>query len=318
MHWKLKALIQNGIARLPDSWSYEAYYRLQRVFGGFRRYDPTLGINAGLDTCRLIHKQGRSVSGAVVFELGTGRVPLVPLVFWLQGAERIVTIDANPYLRGELVDEALQYIRQNAGQVAVQIGDQLVESRFSSLLDLARKDSFSLDGFLELCQIQYLAPGDGSVTRLDSGQIDIHTSYTVFEHIPPDDLRGILAEGNRIVNDGAIFVHRIDYSDHFAHADKGISLINFLQYSDEAWARYAGNRYMYMNRLRHDDYLQMFAEAGHDLLDIEFDLEDRSMDLLNSGDFRLDSRFAGKSREVLAMSGAWIVSGMSKSANGLI
>ena len=50
----------------------------------------------------------------------------------------------------------------------------------------------------------------------------------------------------------------VDYSDHFSHSDQTISSINFLRYSDDEWQRYAGNRYMYMNRLRHDDVLALF------------------------------------------------------------
>ena len=45
--------------------------------------------------------------------------------------------------------------------------------------------------------------------------------------------------------------------------------INFLQYSDAKWDRYADNRYMYMNRLRHDDFLALFHSSGHKILATE-------------------------------------------------
>jgi len=308
MHWKLKAFIQNVIARLPDALSYAAYYQMQRAFGGFRQFNPTIGLNAGVDTCRLVRKQGRSISGAVIFEIGTGRTPLVPLVCWLMGAGKIVTVDANPYLREELVRAALTYISQNESEVRGLMGSELDEGRFTTLLDLISRKSFSLQQFFELCSIAYLAPADAASTGLDTASIDIHTSYTVFEHIPPETLRPILREANRITKKDGLFVHRIDYSDHFAHSDRRISLINFLQYSDEQWMKYAGNRYMYMNRLRHDDYLEMFAEAGHEVLDVESDLEERSVELLKRGELALNGRFISKPVEVLAMSGAWIVS----------
>ena len=81
-----------------------------------------------------------------------------------------------------------------------------------------------------------------------------HISYTVFEHIPAPILSDILSEAQRVLRPSGLAIHLIDYSDHFAHSDASISAINFLQYDDAAWSRLADNPYMYMNRLRADDY----------------------------------------------------------------
>ena len=54
----------------------------------------------------------------------------------------------------------------------------------------------------------------------------------------------------------------VDYGDHFEHNDHRLSNINFLQYSDALWRVIAGNRYMYMNRLRHDAMLTLFQRAS--------------------------------------------------------
>jgi hypothetical protein len=64
----------------------------------------------------------------------------------------------------------------------------------------------------------------------------------------------IINEGNRILSEEGLFVHLIDCSDHFSHNDKSISRINFLQYNVTQWNKLAGNRYVYVNRLRHDDF----------------------------------------------------------------
>ena len=119
--------------------------------------------------------------------------------------------------------------------------------------------------------IEYIAPGDASKTRLPNACIDFQTSNAVsFEHILRSILVDIVKEGNRILRDCGLCVHRIDYSDHFSHTDKSISSINFLQYSDDEWDRYAGNRYMYMNRLRHDDYItKLFGDNGQNILKME-------------------------------------------------
>jgi hypothetical protein len=64
------------------------------------------------------------------------------------------------------------------------------------------------------------------------------------------------------VRAGGLFVHFIDHSDHFSHSDATISPINFLKHCESDWQGYAGNRYMYMNRLRHDDMIELIRESG--------------------------------------------------------
>ncbi len=313
MHWKLKAMIQNAVSLLPPSVSYATYYWIQRHFGGLRRIDPVSGLSAGIEIWKRIEKHGQDPSGKVFLEIGTGRVPLVPLAYWLMGAERTITIDLNPYLKGELVEESLRYISDNDGEIQSLFGSLLDKGRLDDLLAFSRNVDFSTRAFLDLCRIDYIAPGDAASTGLPPQGIDFHTSYTVFEHIPPEVLKRILEEGNRIIRDDGLFVHRIDYSDHFSHSDKRISAINFLQYSDEEWKRYAGNRYMYMNRLRHDDFVRLFKSVGHRILDAQTDVDQRARELLSNGVLKLDERFSIKPKEILSISASWIVSRKSDS-----
>jgi len=307
MHWKIKAAIQNVIALLPDAVSYEAYYWIQRHFGALRRVNPVSRLLAGIETCQRIQKHGRSPAGKVFLEVGTGRAPLVPLAYWLMGAERTITIDLNPYLKEELVGDHLRYICENEAEIAALFGPLLNGKRFEEVLTYARGPKRPVTEFLDLCRITYIAPGDAANTRLPDESIDFHTSYTVFEHIPPAALEKILREGNRITKGSGLFVHYIDYSDHFSHSDKGISAINFLQYSDRAWARYAGNRYMYANRLRHDDFLSLFESVGQRVLGADPVTDQNVQNILATGKLKLDDRFRVKSKDVLAMTAAWIV-----------
>ena len=92
------------------------------------------------------------------------------------------------------------------------------------------------------------------------------------------------------------------------NSDKKISAINFLQYSDDQWHLYAGNRYMYMNRLRHDDFLRLFESSGQQIVDAELDIDDRSQAVLRDGSLMLDNRFSRKSKNILSVVASWIVS----------
>jgi hypothetical protein len=236
----------------------------------------------------------------------------VPLAFWLMGAQKTITIDLNPYLKAELIKESLQYISDNNDEIRKLFGSLLREKRMDDLLDFSRSGSFLTRAFLDLCCIQYVAPGDAAATALPPKSIDFHTSYTVLEHIQPDVLKKILVEGNRIMRDNGLFIHGIDYSDHFAHSDKTMSPINFLRFSDEQWERYAGNRYMYMNRLRHDDFLELFQSVGHRILTNQPTIDARSLELLKAATFPLSERFRGTSKEILATCSAWLVTQKDK------
>ncbi|OOG50989.1 hypothetical protein B0E50_02065 [Rhodanobacter sp. C01] len=308
MHWKLKARIQNTVSLLPSQSSYAAYFWIQRHFGGLRRMNPVSRLTAGIETWQRIRKLGYDPSGKTFFEVGTGRAPITPLAYWLMGAKGVITIDLNPYVKPELVKESLQYMADNHAEIQRLFGPLLDQGRLDALLKLHLQTDFGIDALLGLCNIQYIAPGDATRTGLDPGGIDFHTSFNVFEHIPLAILEKILAEGNRIIRDGGLFVHRIDYSDHFSHSDSSISPINFLQYSDTEWDKYAGNRYMYMNRLRHDDFVKLFEAAGQHILATEPTAHPPSRELLGSHRLKIDERFGMKSQEVLATTDAWIVS----------
>jgi SAM-dependent methyltransferase len=233
---------------------------------------------------------------------------MTPLAYWLMGAKGVVTIDLNPYMKAELTKECLHYIADHADEMRTLFGPLLIRKRFDALLYFLRQDDFELRNLLNLCHIVYIAPGDAAKTGLAPGAIDFHTSFNVFEHIPSNVLLAILTEGNRIIRSNGLFVHRVDYSDHFSHSDTRISPINFLQYSDAQWDRYAGNRYMYMNRLRHDDFLALFESARHTILATDATIDTASLQLLREGRLNVDARFGGKTIEVLATTESWIVS----------
>jgi hypothetical protein len=57
---------------------------------------------------------------------------------------------------------------------------------------------------------------------------------------------------------------------------------------------------MYMNRLRHDDFVKMFELEEHKILLNQPDTDEEALELLHSGTLEID--------EKLAATSAWIVS----------
>jgi len=140
MYWKFKASITNAVSLLPERISYSAYYWIQRRFGALRRLDPTSRLSAGIEIVKRIKDAGLDPAGKVFFEVGTGRVAVTPLAFWLMGASKTITVDLNPYLKEELVRESVEYISRNHAELVALFGPLLEEHRLSSLLSFARGD----------------------------------------------------------------------------------------------------------------------------------------------------------------------------------
>jgi SAM-dependent methyltransferase len=305
MKWKLKALIQKIISHLPLRLSYACYYLIQRKFGGLRVLTPMKQINAGIEICNRIIALEKTLADATFLEVGTGRTLMTPLVFWLAGAKRIISLDKNPYLKKKIIKVNLEFVMKNRIQIESLLGSLLVKGRFEQL-SLFLKQKFELRRFLDLCNIDYRAPGDAANTELESDSVDYHTSVVVLEHIPPPDLVRIFTEGFRIVKKQGLFIHRVDYSDHFSHSDNTISSINFLTYSDSQWHRIAGNRYMYMNRLRHDDFIEIINSVAMKLISVNVDIDPQALELVRNNRLILNERFAGKTADILSIRGAWL------------
>jgi hypothetical protein len=308
MNWKAKAFIQNCVAVFPKHLSYEMYFQMQRYFGGLKKpFNPLGHFSTGVDMLKKIQQHGENFIGKTFFEVGTGRVPLLPVAFWLGGVGKIITVDLNPYMRDELVKDMLFFIKSKEYEIKNIFGTLLNEERFDLLLNYSRKNKVHKKDILELCQIEYHAPTDAAKTDLLENSIQYHISHTVYEHIPLSVIQNILEEGNRIITKDGLFINIIDYGDHFSYMDKNISIINFLQYNDREWEKYAGNRYMYMNRARHDEFVELFANAGHDFLEIEPYVNKEVENLIKNNKIVLDTRFKNKSVEILSITGSLFI-----------
>jgi SAM-dependent methyltransferase len=305
MHWKTKAAIQNVLGRLPAAAANPVYYRLQRTFGNLRRPTPLSRLQAGRDLVYRLHQFGRSVNSAVFLEIGTGHQMNLPLSLWLCGASQVITVDLNRYLQERLVMDDIAYMRQHPSHIrdlfSQTPGCEFFEERF---LRLTRVNN--LRELFSLTNIEYLAPADARRLALASSSIDYHISFTVLEHVPPVVIKQIFQEGQRLLRPDGLFVHCIDFTDHFAHSDEDVSSVNFLQFSDREWDRLAGNRYMYHNRLRVDEFQSLLSELNLGILALDAKVDEEALDLLSRG-FPLAERFRGKDCRTNATAGAWLV-----------
>ncbi|MGH7992727.1 MAG: methyltransferase domain-containing protein, partial [Limisphaerales bacterium] len=154
---------------------------------------------------------------------------------------------------------------------------------------------------------------DASRLPLEAGSFDCHISFTVLEHIPAANLKRIFQEGRRLLKPDGLFIHCIDFSDHFAHSDEAVSSVNFLQFSESEWDRLAGNRYMFHNRLRIDEFNDLLRELNLEILALDARVDDAAVEILRNG-FPLDERFRNKDFRTNAAEEAWLVASPGQAA----
>ncbi len=300
MNWRWKARIQNAVAALPVA-SNPIYYAIQRNFGGLRpgHNTPVDWFRAAIEMVDWAESAGQNVTGKRFLEVGTGRMVNVPTALWLCGAAQVMTVDLNPYLSAALISESHQYIRQHEEEILALFGARAKTPQFEQRFQQLVACPGDLPALLKLMNLDYRAPADATALPVPAGSFDFHISYTVLEHIPGAVISRILEEARRVLVPDGLLIHFVDPSDHFSHDDKSITAINFLQFSESEWGRWAGNQFMYHNRLRSREYLELFEQAGVKLLRQQQEIDEPSLHTLQNG-FGLDTRYQNLPADELA------------------
>ncbi|MDA9728677.1 class I SAM-dependent methyltransferase [Prochlorococcus sp. AH-736-N17] len=176
----------------------------------------------------------------VIFEFGAGK-SLIQNLYLSSIVKKQFVVDLYPMLDFELVDserEKLLEIENFRSRVKIK--------NFKDLEDYG---------------IYYIAPYDATKIHLSDKSIDACISTNTLEHIPKFDIISIFSELYKKLKDEGIVSLIIDYSDHYAHTDNNISLLNFLMFSHHQWKRY-NHEIHFQNRLRHYEYIDIFEKIG--------------------------------------------------------
>jgi hypothetical protein len=139
-------------------------------------------------------------------------------------------------------------------------------SRLLGLNNLPKASS--LNDLEKYYNIKYLAPMSLEKIAKSKLKYDACISSTTLEHLPLDELKESFVFLKNIIKEDGIISAAIDYSDHYAHTDKNIGNLNYLKFSDEEWKKY-NSPMLYQNRLRHQDYREIFKLQGYKIFEIE-------------------------------------------------
>lgn len=262
---------------------------LRRVKRWLKPYDDNPAnsdfcITNGLEQLRVLKRADVAVRGMTVLEFGSGWLPLIPMLFRLAGAERLVMTDIVRLMDDRTTARARQLLAGRIADIAA-----VLEQPEAALL-AALEQPFVAD---------YLVPWDPEQHMPES--VDIVLSRAVLEHVPEPQIRFFLAQFRRILRPDGVMCHVIDNSDHWQHKDRSLSRIDFLRYEDDAlvWRLAQLNEQAFQNRLRHGDYAAMMEEAGFTLLSSEGDPDTRCLEDLAT--LPLSNRFRGRDPRDLAI-----------------
>jgi len=154
-------------------------------------------------------------------------------------------------------------------------------SRFYPNLDW--NPAISSEGFPENAKTLLELNGKPLESAETEKKFDIICSFQVGEHV--SSVEAFAGLHNRILNDGGIGLHRVDFGPHdvwFSYRDPG----TFLRFSDRTWHITGSNRGV-PNRKRHHEFLAAFEGAGLDVEVLYRDyFDDKAMDLT-----RLNAKF---------------------------
>jgi SAM-dependent methyltransferase len=300
--WILKALIQKLISALPMR--HRINYLFQKYVTKGVRLSPQYLED------KLIHfshhfRYFEEIKGGVkektVLELGTGWYPIVPVCFFLAGAERIYTVDITPFLTPEKVRQTLAKLIEWRENGQLQNYVQPLPERWDQLVRLSAQTDADLPTLLKALHIDYLV-ADARKLPLEAASIDFITSNNTFEHIYPHILEPILREFRRVLRPGGLMSHFIDLSDHFAHLDPTITIYNFLRFSRRQW-RLIDNPIQPQNRWRMPQYRQLFEQTGWQVLKEE----NRPGDLEALRSVPVHEEWKSMTEEDLAVSHGYVV-----------
>jgi SAM-dependent methyltransferase len=241
---------------------------------------------------------GLSVAGTRFLEMGSGWYPTFPFSLFLGGAKSVVTVDLNRYLKPELalrmtegLADFLPVIAEATGRTAGELA-----SAHRELLAAVRRGASLEDATGGV--VSYHAPSDASATGLPAASLDVVFSNSVLEHVPGPVIERCFAESRRILRPGGVIFHSVNCGDHYAYADRNIHQLNYLQFSDADWQIW-NNEFLYQNRLRAIDFVDMARAAG---FAIEVDTSrPHPMRLQQLDTIKVHPQFARYSREQLAI-----------------
>ena len=235
--WQLKIAAKVILARVPLSPKLLSRAGLFQV-GGMRHPKYAVGVFR-----RHFEKAvfARKDLPFVTLELGPGFSAFSPVIARAFGASASYAVDASP-LAGtdvQLYRDLASYMRENG------------------LNPPSLENCNTLDEVLKECNGAYLTQGVDSLKAIPTSSVDFVWSHSVLQHVRRKDFVEFLAQLRRIQRPDGVGSHTVSIADILG------GNLNDLRFSQKTWeSDLMANSGFYTNRIRYNEYLKYFREAG--------------------------------------------------------
>ena len=246
---QLKTVVLKALDILPKKLGFYFYYKIQsKSFKTISKFvAPNKASYEKIDS--ILTENGIQLKNKTILEIGSGWLPLLAYFLKIEGkADKVYTYDINKHYQQKNLDKCYEYM----------------SAHYKTNIELTDKGGFKLPDFIEY------HPFTNVINAELSTDIDVVVSRFVLEHVTPGDLVAINEKLYNSLPDNVYILHLISPSDHRAHSDGSISLYDFLKYSKKEWDRIQ-TKFDYHNRLRLPNYLDIFKNAGFEVVYVEHD-----------------------------------------------
>ncbi|KAA1244904.1 hypothetical protein [Aquimarina sp. RZ0] len=196
-------------------------------------------------------------------EIGTGYSIISPVILFLLGFDKIVTVDIDKDVSFRTFRKQIiflcseNFIKQIMDRGIYQ--EKVIKEKLDKIVTLK-----NIEEVLEFCNITYKSSYTLDDIENEGIIFEYIYSQVVFEHIPPTFLIALFKKLKTWLKQDCFTVHTVNFIDHYANPgifeDKKISEFNFLRFSDSYWNFWSGNSIAYTNRLSYIYYLDLFKE----------------------------------------------------------
>lgn len=262
IRWVAKAIVQKAISVMPDpdAWNH----RMQSVLGR-DVLDRATVVNRAEMTARHLEAFTHGGLGfgrpVTILEVGTGWHPIVPILFFLLGADRVVSVD---HVEHSSLEKLTMTVTEVSAALVAGAFDDVLPNRLGGRDEELARVAATM---ATMTEAQILAAlhiertvGDAREVRID-GPVDAVVSNHVLEHLPAAILGSILTACFELCVEGGVMSHTADLIDHGHYVDHRLSQFNYLRFTPRQW-KLIGNDIQHENRLRLPDYHRIYAEAG--------------------------------------------------------
>jgi len=246
---QLKTLVLKALDILPSKLGYHLYYKIQaKSFKTINKFvEPNKASYEKINS--ILIEKDIHLKDKTILEIGSGWVPMLAYFLKVKGEiNKVYTYDINKHYQQQNLDKCFNYMI----------------SKYDTKINPIEKGEFTLPDFIEYHPFTNIIDADLSK------DIDIVLSRFVLEHVTPADLSAIHKKLYESLPDNVLILHLISPSDHRAHSDGSLSLYDFLKYSKKEWDNIQ-TKFDYHNRLRLPNYLDIFEDAGFEILFVEYD-----------------------------------------------